>query len=127
MLDSVHDECGIAAVYRLDESQDSSEEVYEGSVTRLVPDMLIDLQNRGQLAAGLTRYDEDAAQLIDTYKQVGSVTDVFHLTHPDPGKFRAIVDEYSGRAAIGHTRYATCGKEGREYACLLYTSDAADE
>jgi len=78
--------------------------------------MLIDLQNRGQLAAGLTRYDENAAQLIDTYKQVGSVTDVFHLTHPDPGKFRAIVDEYSGRAAIGHTRYATCGKEGREYA-----------
>ena len=116
MLDSVHDECGIAAVYRLDESPDSGGEPYEGSVTKLVPDMLIDLQNRGQLAAGLTRYDENAAQLIDTYKQVGSVTDVFHLTHPDPGKFRAIVDEYSGRAAIGHTRYATCGKEGREYA-----------
>ncbi len=116
MLDSVHDECGIAAVYRLDESPDSGGEPHEGSVTRLVPDMLIDLQNRGQLAAGLTRYDENAAQLIDTYKQVGSVTDVFHLTHPDPGKFRAIVDKYSGRAAIGHTRYATCGKEGREYA-----------
>ncbi len=116
MLDPVHDECGIAAVYRLNSAPGSGEELYEGSVTRLIPDMLIDLQNRGQLAAGLARYDEDAAQLIDTYKDVGSVTDVFHLTHPDPGKFRGIVDEYSGRAAIGHTRYATCGKEGREYA-----------
>ena len=116
MLDPVHDECGIVAVYRLNSSPVSGGELYEGSVTRLVPDMLIDLQNRGQLAAGLARYDEDAAQLIDTYKEVGSVTDVFHLTHPDPGKFRTIVDEYSGRAAIGHTRYATCGKEGREYA-----------
>ena len=30
---------------------------------------------RGQLAAGLTRYAEGAAQLIDTYKEVGSVTE----------------------------------------------------
>ena len=48
MLDQVHDECGIAAVYRLDSAINSEEELYEGSVTRLVPDMLIDLQNRGQ-------------------------------------------------------------------------------
>ncbi len=128
MLDPIHDECGIAAVYRLDRvpgegSPDSGDSEtarqknwHEGSVTRIIPDMLIDLQNRGQLAAGLTRYDEDAAQLIDTYKQVGSVSDVFHLTHPDPKKFTDIVDEYEGRAAIGHTRYATCGKEDREYA-----------
>jgi len=115
VLDPVHDECGVAAVYRLD-SDVASDPVFEGSVTRMIPDMLIDLQNRGQLAAGLTRYDEHAAQLIDTYKEVGSVTDVFRLTHPDPGKFKSIVDEYAGRAAIGHTRYATCGKEDREYA-----------
>jgi len=115
VLDPVHDECGIAAIYRLD-TQPEGVQPFEGSVTRMIPDMLIDQQNRGQLAAGLTRYEESANQLIDTYKQVGSVSDVFHLTHPDPRKFENIVNEYAGRAAIGHVRYATCGKEEREFA-----------
>jgi amidophosphoribosyltransferase len=88
----------------------------ERNVVRMLPDMLIDLQNRGQLAAGLTRYNESEAQIIDTFKDVGSVTDVFHLTYPDPAKFRTIIDRYAGRAAIGHVRYATCGKDDPSYA-----------
>jgi amidophosphoribosyltransferase len=110
VLDPVHDECGIAAVYRLDGLQ-AHGQIESGSVTRIIPDMLIDLQNRGQLAAGLTRYDDGAPQIIDTYKNAGSVSDVFHLTHPDPSLFRGIVDRYAGRAAIGHVRYATCGSD----------------
>ena len=119
MLDPIHDECGIAAIYRLDPGASGIEpdgEVFTGSVTPMMPDLLIDLQNRGQLAAGLTRYQEDAEQLIDTYKDVGSVSDVFKLTHPDETKFKTIVDDYAGRALIGHVRYATCGKEEREFA-----------
>ncbi len=120
MLDPIHDECGVAAVYRMDHVPDDAEpgEFVEAgvNVVRLLPDMLIDLQNRGQLAAGITRYNEHAAQVIDTYKQVGSVSDVFHLTLPDPAKFESILSEYSGRAGIGHVRYATCGRDDPSYA-----------
>jgi amidophosphoribosyltransferase len=120
LLDPIHDECGIAAVYRLDRAPEGAADSggldEEGNVVRLLPDMLIDLQNRGQLAAGLTRYNESAPQIIGTYKDVGSVSDVFHLTVPDPSKFRSIIDQYSGRAAIGHVRYATCGTDDPSYA-----------
>lgn len=117
MLDPVYDECGVAAVYRLDEAvADGPHHGDDFNAVRLIPDMLIDLQNRGQLAAGLTRYDPNAATIIDTYKNVGSVSDVFRLTHPDPAKFESILRKYSGRAAIGHVRYATCGKDDPSYA-----------
>jgi amidophosphoribosyltransferase len=76
--------------------------------------MLLDVQNRGQLAAGMTTYNPDRNQLIDTYKDVGSVTEVFRLNHR--GKFEALMREYAGAAAIGHVRYATCGRDDRSYA-----------
>ncbi len=122
MLDPIHDECGIAAVYRMDVRADGGSSPAnslldeERNVIRLLPEMLIDLQNRGQLAAGITRFNESEAKIIDTYKEVGSVSDVFHLTYPDPAKFREVMDRYRGRAGIGHVRYATCGSDDREYA-----------
>lgn len=120
MLDPIHDECGVAAVYRMDRVPPGAAAgpfVPSGdNVVRLLPDMLIDLQNRGQLAAGITRYDENAAKIIDTYKDVGSVSDVFHLTVPDPSEYRKIIEEYAGRAGIGHVRYATCGKDEKSFA-----------
>ena len=39
--------------------------------------MLLDIQNRGQLAAGITTYNPARNQLIDTHKDIGSVTEVF--------------------------------------------------
>ncbi len=125
MLEPVHDECGIAAVYRMDVRVDARSGASqptgsaldeERNAVRMLPDMLIDLQNRGQLAAGITRYNESETKILDTYKEVGSVSDVFHLTYPDPAKFRRIMDRYAGRAGIGHVRYATCGSDDREYA-----------
>jgi amidophosphoribosyltransferase len=88
----------------------------EQNTVRLLPDMLIDLQNRGQLAAGITRYSDTESKIIDTYKKNGSVSDVFRLTFPDPSKFRRIMERFAGRAGIGHTRYATCGRDDRNYA-----------
>jgi len=76
--------------------------------------MLLDLQNRGQLAAGLSSYDPDRPQLIDTFKDVGTVSEVFRMSHP--AKHLNILDEYAGPAAIGHTRYATCGEDDARYA-----------
>jgi len=47
--------------------------------------------------------NESEAKIIDTYKEVGSVSDVFHLTYPDPAKFREIMDR-SRRSRSGHGR-----------------------
>jgi len=76
-------------------------------VVPLMPAMLLDLQNRGQLAAGMTSYDAGRAQILKTYKDIGTVIEAFRMSHP--AKHRSIVTRYGGRAAIGHTRYATCG------------------
>jgi amidophosphoribosyltransferase len=111
-------ECGIAAIYHLDSPVPSRLSSMPpqgpGQVSRLMPRMLLDLQNRGQLAAGFTTYDPDRDKLIDTYKQVGTVIEAFRLNHQ--AKYDSIMREHAGRAAIGHVRYATCGQNDRSYA-----------
>ncbi|MYA24653.1 MAG: amidophosphoribosyltransferase, partial [Gemmatimonadetes bacterium] len=79
-----------------------------------LPGMLLDLLNRGQLASGFSTFNPDRAQLLDTYKDVGTVSEVFRTSHP--GKHRSILGEYAGRAGIGHTRYATSGAADSRYA-----------
>ena len=83
-------------------------------VARLMPRMLLDLQNRGQLAAGMSSYNPTREQLVSTYKEIGTVNEAFRVNNPT--KFAEILREHSGRAAIGHTRYATCGPTNRRYA-----------
>ncbi|VTS04244.1 amidophosphoribosyltransferase [Tuwongella immobilis] len=108
-------ECGIAAIYHLMGNAVSPLTPQgPGQVTRLMPRMLLDLQNRGQLAAGMSSFNPDRDEILDTYKQVGTVIEAFRLNHP--GKAEAIMKEYSGNAAIGHVRYATCGPNTRQYA-----------
>ena len=55
-----------------------------------MPRMLLDIQNRGQLSAGMTTYNPDRNQLIDTYKDIGGVSEVFRSriaaqSKPDAG------------------------------------------
>ncbi len=76
--------------------------------------MLLDIQNRGQLAAGMTTYNPDLASLLTTRKDVGTVTEVFRLNHR--AKAESLMRHLAGCAAIGHVRYATCGQEDRSYA-----------
>ncbi|MFP4105326.1 MAG: amidophosphoribosyltransferase [Phycisphaerae bacterium] len=117
MSDELHHECGVAALYWLDEpvgEAPGGAELCGGDVTPLMPSMLLDLQNRGQLAAGLTSYSTQRAQLLDTYKDVGTVNEAFRMSHSE--EYLRILREYAGRAAIGHTRYATCGAEDARYA-----------
>jgi amidophosphoribosyltransferase len=45
---------------------------------------------------------------------LGSVSEVFRLSHR--GKVESIMERYAGQAAIGHVRYATCGKDDLSYA-----------
>ena len=115
-MSELREECGIAAIYHLPSDSPSPLCPEEGAehVSRLVPRMLLDMQNRGQLAAGFTTYNPGRNQLIDTYKDVGSVTEVFRLAHRSGCE--SLMREYAGRAAIGHVRYATCGEDDRSYA-----------
>jgi amidophosphoribosyltransferase len=76
-------------------------------VSRLMPRLLLDLQNRGQLAAGFTTYHPQREQILHTYKQIGTVIEAFRLNHQ--AKHDSIMRQHAGRAAIGHVRYATCG------------------
>src|SRR5262249_25974731 len=115
-MSELYHECGIAAIYHLQSPTSSRLAPLGGQdqVSRLMPRMLLDLQNRGQLAAGFTTFNPNRDQLLDTYKQVGTVIEAFRLNHQ--AKYDSIMREYAGRAAIGHVRYATCGANNRSYA-----------
>ena len=114
-MGQLHHECGVAAVYQLTATRDAkSEQKVNCQAAQMTVRMLQDMQNRGQLAAGLTSYDPGRAQLIDTHKDIGAVSEVFRLSHT--GKFQSLMSRYEGVAAIGHVRYATFGKDDRSYA-----------
>ena len=108
--------CGIAAVYHFP-NHPPSPLVPEGRpelASSLIPHMLLNMQNRGQLAAGISTYREGRRQLLLTYKDVGTVIEAFRMNHR--AKFEAIMRRVAGPAAIGHVRYATCGQEDVSYA-----------
>jgi amidophosphoribosyltransferase len=115
-MEDLQHECGVAALYHLPGSK-VSPLVPDGdprNVTRLMPRMLIDLQNRGQLAAGMTSYDPNRAAILETYKEIGTVIEAFRLNRED--KYKKILADHAGPACIGHVRYATCGDNTRSYA-----------
>jgi amidophosphoribosyltransferase len=123
-MSELYHECGVAAIYHLpnkpvSELCPATPEFPKGDPSRtstLIPRMLLDMQNRGQLSAGISRYHDSPTngQLIDTYRELGSVQEVFRLSHS--AKAKSLMEKYSGPAAIGHVRYATCGKDDRSYA-----------
>jgi amidophosphoribosyltransferase len=111
-MGELNHECGVAAVYHAAGRVVSSLAPVQGdpaSVARLLPRMLLDMQNRGQLAAGMTSYDPDRNELLKTHKELGTVAEAFRLNHR--AKFEAIMQRLDGPAAIGHVRYATCGSD----------------
>jgi len=118
LMSELHHECGVAAIYHLP-NHPTSDLCPGGDPTEastLIPRMLLDMQNRGQLSAGISRFhpEPENGQLIDTYREIGSVQEVFRLSHS--AKAASLMKEYGGPAAIGHVRYATCGKDDRSYA-----------
>ena len=115
-MSELHHECGVAAIYHLANGEESTlcPEGGREAISYLLPRMLQDIQNRGQLAAGMTTYNPNRSLLLDTMKDIGTVSEVFRLSHR--GKHESIMEHYAGRAAIGHVRYATCGQDDRSYA-----------
>ena len=111
-------ECGVAAIYHLPGEKNSNlcPNSDPQQASSLIVRMLLDMQNRGQLSAGITRFNDGAEnrQLLDTYRDLGSVQEVFRLSHK--AKSRSLMSEYAGPVAIGHVRYATCGADDKSYA-----------
>ena len=113
-MGELHHECGVAAVFHAQGDSVSKLAPIAGdvnSVARLVPRMLLDMQNRGQLAAGMASYRADRNALIRAHKELGTVAESFRLNHR--AEFEAIMQGMDGPAAIGHVRYATCGGDDR--------------
>lgn len=115
-MGELHHECGIAAIYHLPATSASRLAPLSGpeQVSRLMPRMLLDLQNRGQLAAGFATFNPHREKLLDTHRAIGTVIEAFRLN--DQAKYDEIMRDFAGRAAIGHVRYATCGATDRSYA-----------
>ncbi len=114
----LHHECGIAAVY-LRPSDTTSVRLPNGlthpdQVARMVPRMLLDMQNRGQLAAGMTSYSPVRSSILATHKDLGTVAEAFRMNAKP--EFEALMSHLGGPAAIGHVRYATCGTDDRDAA-----------
>jgi amidophosphoribosyltransferase len=109
-MGELYHECGVAAVYHAAGRSVSALAPIRGdmdSVGRLIPRMLLDMQNRGQLAAGMASYRPDRKLLLNVHKEVGTVAEAFRLNHKE--EFEQIMKGVDGRVAIGHVRYATCG------------------
>lgn len=115
-MSELHHECGVAAIYHW--SSDSESRLCSDGgpdqTALLLPRMLQDIQNRGQLAAGMTSYDPKRSNLLETFKDIGPVSEVFQVSHRL--KHDALMKSLAGPAAIGHVRYATCGQDDRSYA-----------
>src|SRR4051812_8823735 len=116
-MGELNHECGVAAVYHAAGQPVSALAPVPGdinSVARLIPRMLLDMQNRGQLAAGMSSYHPGRKALLKTHKELGTVAEAFRLNHR--AKFESIMRGQDGMAAIGHVRYATCGGDDRSDA-----------
>ncbi len=115
-MSELHHECGVVAVYHLSAKHRSplcSGDTPE-DVARLVPRMLLDIQNRGQLSAGMTSWNPTRRKLLANHRDLGGVSEVFKLNRKDESE--QLIRAHLGRAAIGHVRYATCGAEDVDYA-----------
>jgi amidophosphoribosyltransferase len=85
LSEDIYHECGVAALYWLDEPvarKGPVSKLAAGEVAKFMPTMLLNLQNRGQLAAGLSSFDPGRPQILDTFKDLGSVAEAFRMSHP---------------------------------------------
>jgi amidophosphoribosyltransferase len=100
-----HEACGVAAVYL---KKDLSH-YPKGGALFFLQKMLLQLQHRGQLSAGVTIYNDKKPDLLKTHKGNGLVNEVFCLS--DTEKVARLFNDYAGTIGIGHTRYATSGSD----------------
>src|SRR3989338_10644944 len=104
MSEAMHN-CAIAAVYIKPKGDASNRALF------YLYKLLLNQQNRGQLSSGITTFNHQRMQVLDTYKDLGTVNEVFKTS--DRVQSLDIFKRYSGNKGIGHVRYATSGTEDR--------------
>ncbi|MBR9690436.1 amidophosphoribosyltransferase [Candidatus Woesearchaeota archaeon] len=105
MLENVYHSCGIAAVSYKNKKKNVAPALHK---------LLINMQNRGQLSAGITTFDDARPHILKTYKDIGLVKEVFRTSQKF--KMKRIYKLFNGSAGIGHVRYATAGSNDKSYA-----------
>jgi len=104
----MYHKCGVAGISFSDSTSS------EDNAPLALYKMLLQLQHRGQLSAGITVHKPESDFLLQTHKDLGLVNNVFRAEHK--GKFVSLMEKYSSQKGIGHVRYATCGVDDLEYA-----------
>jgi amidophosphoribosyltransferase len=107
-MDEAKHECAIAAVYIKENGDAANRALF------YLYKLLLNQQNRGQLSAGVTTFNHSRNQVLDTYKELGPVNEVFKTSN----KLQSleIFKRYAGNKGIGHVRYATSGSEDKSLA-----------
>ena len=93
--------CGVVGIYHKKEN-----------VCGDIYDALIQVQHRGQDAAGISTWDSSK---MSTYKELGLVTEVF--------KSSDSLESLTGNMGIGHVRYPTAGGDNVNEAQPFYTAN----
>ena len=93
--------CGIVGIFN--KSEDVSSEIYDG---------LIQVQHRGQDAAGISTWD---GSKMHTHKELGLVTEAF--------KHDGARSHLVGNVGIGHVRYPTAGSDDVSEAQPFHTAN----
>ena len=70
MSEAMH-QCGLAAVYIKENGDSANRALF------YLYKLLLNQQNRGQLSAGVTTFNPSRFQILDTYKDLGTVNEVF--------------------------------------------------
>ena len=104
------EECGIVAVCAL---KNGAIDYSNNDVCSVIPLMLQDMQNRGELSVGTTTYNKKRSVLLKTYKALGTVKEAFKSNSSNQKEIFKSID---GSLGIGHIRYATSGKDDITYA-----------
>ena len=107
MAEAMHN-CAIAAVYIKENGDSANKALF------YLYKLLLNQQNRGQLSAGVTTFNPQRMQVLDTYRELGTVNEVFKTS--DRQQSLEIFRRYSGNKGIGHIRYATSGGDDRGLA-----------
>ncbi|MDD5148027.1 MAG: amidophosphoribosyltransferase [Candidatus ainarchaeum sp.] len=103
-MGEAREECGIAAV-SAPEKENAAYYLYK---------LLLQQQNRGQLSAGITSFNSKRKMLLNTWRNIGLVNEVFK-SHNEKF-FSGLMEKFSGEKGIGHVRYATFGGNEKAYA-----------
>ena len=108
MPEDTNEECGIAAVYIKGNGDSNNRCLF------YLYRLLLNMQNRGQVSAGISTYNHERNLILRTYKDVGSVNEVFRTS--SMLKSIELFKKFSGNKGIGHVRYSTAGKDDKSYA-----------